>query len=46
MLSKNNFKNRFPFIEPPSQESIEHSLMFLIEQNALDEKEELTSMGR
>jgi HrpA-like RNA helicase len=37
---------KFPFIEPPSLQSIEHSLMFLIEQNALDEKEELTPMGK
>ncbi len=38
--------HRFPFIEPPTQESIEHSLLFLKEQGALDEKEELTSMGK
>ena len=37
---------RFPFIEPPSLDSIEHSLLFLIDQNALNEKEELTSIGR
>lgn len=37
---------KFPFIEPPSDESIDHSLMYLIEQNALDENEQLTSMGR
>jgi HrpA-like RNA helicase len=37
---------KFPFIEPPSLQSIEHSLMFLIEQNALNENEELTSMGK
>lgn len=37
---------KFPFIEPPDMQSIEHSLGYLIEQNALCEKEELTSMGR
>ena len=45
-IKSNIFFYRFPFIEPPSQESIEHSLLFLKEQGALDEKEELTSMGR
>lgn len=37
---------KFPFIEPPSTQSIDHSLLFLIDQNALKENEELTSMGR
>lgn len=37
---------KFPFIEPPSEESIDHSLVYLIEQSALDDKEELTAMGR
>jgi HrpA-like RNA helicase len=37
---------KFPFIEPPSIDSIEHSLLFLIDQNALNEKEELTSIGK
>jgi HrpA-like RNA helicase len=37
---------KFPFIEPPSLDSIEHSLLFLIDQNALNEKEELTSIGK
>ncbi len=37
---------KFPFIEPPDEQSIEHSLLFLIEQNALDDREELTPMGR
>lgn len=37
---------KFPFIEPPSEESIDHSLVYLVEQNALNEREELTPMGR
>ncbi len=37
---------KFPFIEPPSNQSIEHSILYLIEQNALTESEELTSMGK
>lgn len=37
---------KFPFIEPPEQQSIEDSLIFLMDQNALDDKEELTLMGR
>jgi len=37
---------KFPFIEPPSTQSIEHSILYLIEQNALTESEELTSMGK
>lgn len=37
---------KFPFIEPPSDESIDHSLVYLVEQNALNEREELTPMGR
>ena len=37
---------KFPFIEPPTSDSIDHSLMFLIEHTALNEKEELTPMGK
>lgn len=37
---------KFPFIEPPSEESIDHSLVYLIEQNALTDTEQLTAMGR
>lgn len=37
---------RFPFIEAPSLDSIEHSLTYLIEQNALNDKEQLTPMGK
>ena len=36
---------KFPFIEPPAEQNIEHSLQFLVEHNALTEKEELTPMG-
>ena len=37
---------KFPFVEPPDLESIEHSLNYLKEQNALDESEQLTPMGQ
>jgi HrpA-like RNA helicase len=36
---------KFPFIEPPTQDNIEHSLQFLVEHQALNEREELTPMG-
>ena len=37
---------KFPFIEPPALQSIEHSLVYLTEQNALNENEELTFLGK
>jgi HrpA-like RNA helicase len=36
----------FPFIEAPSSDSIEHSLMFLIDHDALNETEALTPIGK
>jgi HrpA-like RNA helicase len=36
----------FPFIEPPDSDSIEHSLIFLIDHDALNDAEALTSIGR
>ena len=37
---------KFPFIEPPSAESLEESVMVLKAQNALNEDESLTATGQ
>ncbi|XP_069697285.1 probable ATP-dependent RNA helicase DHX34 [Periplaneta americana] len=37
---------QFPFIEPPPPESIEHSVLTLKQQGALDENEKVTTIGQ
>ncbi|KAJ4441064.1 hypothetical protein ANN_10914 [Periplaneta americana] len=37
---------QFPFIEPPPPESIEHSILTLKQQGALDENEKVTTIGQ